>query len=120
MLLRKVRSVAPLFALVLLAWTAVDLLDRHACQNEAPLPAAASGSERWDLSSPPDDHEGGGAHGAPLAGHAGDCFCCSAFVDVKAPFDLFASSAAMPLVAVSAPHYVSVVQPHLYRPPIAA
>ncbi len=120
MFLRKVRRIGRVFAIALLAWTAVDLLDRSACQNHGVLPAAVAPGAAASLAA-----EGSGAvpgHDGPAvpAGHAGDCFCCSPFVDVRAPFHLSVTSVGVWLQPPASPLYASVTRTHLYRPPIAA
>jgi hypothetical protein len=119
MFLRKARRIGRIFAVTLLVWTAVDLLDYRACENHGELPAAVSPTAMALLAS-------GGAgptdqgHPGPLEGHAGDCFCCSAFVDVKTPFLLSFSETGVWLQPPDSPVYTSIPLSHLYRPPIAA
>lgn len=118
MFLRKVRRIGRVFAIALLAWTAVDLLDRGACQSHGVMPVAvargATGCLVADDAGPAHGHDDPGA----LAGHVGDCFCCSPFVDIKTPFHLAVASSGVWLEPQSSPLYVSVTRPHLYRPPI--
>jgi hypothetical protein len=119
MFLRKVRRIGRVFAIALLAWTAVDLLDRSACQNHGVLPAAAApAAAGWFAEGGAPAH----GHGEPgaLAGHAGDCFCCSPFVDVRTPFHLSVASTGVWFEPQGSPVFASVTQAHLYRPPIAA
>jgi hypothetical protein len=119
MLLPRVRRTGRVFAVALLLWTAVDLLDRRTCLNHADVNGVPSPAAPMTLGTSGAPTEPGHGHGAP-AGHAGDCFCCSAFVDVQAPFLLVIASSTLWLEPPAAPHYVSVARPHLYRPPIAA
>ncbi len=119
MFLRKVRRIGRVFAIALLAWTAVDLLDRGACQNHGTLTAAVLPGAPGIASDAPAPGHGHDAPGA-LAGHAGDCFCCSPFVDVRTPFHLSVTSSGVWVEPQGSPGYASVTQAHLYRPPIAA
>ena len=116
MFLRKVRRIGRVFAVALLVWTAVDLLDRRACQNhpELLMPAAAAAAS---VASPADTHEH--RHDGPPPGHAGDCFCCSAFVDVQMPFALELTYSVLWLEPTATHDYISVTPAHIYRPPIA-
>lgn len=119
MFLRKVRRIGRVFAIALLAWTAVDLLDRGACQNHGAMPAAVLPGAPGLASAGAAPGHGHDAPGA-MAGHADDCFCCSPFVDVRAPFHLAVASSGVWLEPQGSPVYTSVTQAHLYRPPIAA
>ena len=119
MFLRKARQIGRIFAVVLLVWTAVDLLDYRACQNHGALPWGASPSSLTSLADAGAGFPGRG-HSGPIEGHAGDCFCCSAFVDVKTPFHLLFSAAGVWLQPPGSPVYASIARSQLYRPPIAA
>lgn len=119
MFLRKVRRIGRVFAIALLAWTAVDLLDRGACQNHGVMPVAVAPGAACVTAAAAGPGHGHQEPGA-LAGHAGDCFCCSPFVDVRTPFHLSISSATVWLEPPGSPMYTSVTRAHLYRPPIAA
>lgn len=120
MFLRKVRRIGRVFAIALLAWTAVDLLDHRVCVNHAALPELASPAASVLLTAPGGGHAPGHGHHGPPDGHAGDCFCCSAFVDVKTPFQLSVTSTGVWLDAAISTTYQSATPTHLYRPPIAA
>jgi hypothetical protein len=118
MFLGRVRRIGRVFAVILLAWTAVDLIDRRACQNHphwlpVAAPAAAHVGAAGDPLAPAHDHRD------PMAGHLGDCFCCSSFVDVRLPFELTIAASVAWLDASPLHTYASVSAPHLYRPPIA-
>ncbi|RPJ85080.1 MAG: hypothetical protein EHM13_02160 [Acidobacteria bacterium] len=118
MFLRKVRRIGRLFAVVLLAWTAIDLLDRHACQNHPALPVVASSTGEAAL-GPPADAGGDDRHDAGFPpGHSGDCFCCSAFVDVRLPFSLTVASEYVWVEPTAVHGYSSVSLHHIFRPPI--
>ena len=116
MFLRKARRIGRVFALILLTWTAVDLLDRGACQNEHGLLVPRSSAEAPLLGgrSAPGEQHGD----AFPPGHAGDCFCCSSFVDVKLPFALSIASAFVWVQPGPSPTYASVPLRHVFRPPI--
>ena len=81
MVFERARRIGRVFAVALLAWTAVDVLDYGACANHqhgfAPCaPRTVSGA------APAHEH----GPSSPPEGHAGDCFCCSPYVDVQTPF----------------------------------
>jgi len=112
MVFDRVRRIGRVFAVALLVWTAVDVLDYGACANHRDFPLCAPLS----VSCTAPVH-GDGPMG-PMDGHAGDCFCCSPYVDVQAPFhvtlrytvawSLAVETVARPLFGAS----------RLYHPPI--
>ena len=114
MVFQRARRIGRVFAVILLAWTAVDLFDYGACANHRDgFPVCAPVSV---CDAAPTD---GGCPAGPMEGHAGDCFCCSPYVDVRAPFavalrytiawPLAAETVARPLLGAS----------RLYHPPLA-
>lgn len=107
----RARRIGRVFAVALLLWTAADLVDFGLCENsrvslglytEATVQAAAS----------PEVHH----HGE---GQCHDCFCCSPYVDVKAPFVIDAGIEGTPAVPTDPVLLPFVTAARLYHPPLA-
>ena len=114
MVFDRVRRIGRVFAVVLLSWTAGDILDYGACANhrhgfpvDAPVSVSCTAPAERDC--PP----------APMEGHAGDCFCCSSYVDVQAPFEVTLSDTLAWALAQEAVARPLVGASPLYHPPLA-
>jgi hypothetical protein len=68
--IRAVRRAAPFIALILLAWTAIDLVDPQCCLSDR----AANGTMAISASTSPDGD-------SPDQGQIDDCFCCARCLD---------------------------------------
>jgi hypothetical protein len=114
MVFERARRIGRVFAVALLAWTAVDVLDYGVCANHRdPFPGCAPVSVGGAAPNAPADPAG------PLHDHAGDCFCCSPYVDVQAPFSVtltYTVKWALTPEAVARPVFGAA---RLYHPPLA-
>ncbi len=113
MVFDRARRIGRVFAVALLIWTAVDILDYGACANhQHPFPACAPAS----VSEAGPTSTGGPA--GPLRDHLGDCFCCSPYVDVQAPFHVtldYTVNWALTPETVARPVFGAA---RLYHPPL--
>lgn len=102
------RRAARLFAVVLLAWTAVDLLDFGVCVQHHGRIGSFTATE-WRAPNEADTPDEG----------CEDCFCCSHVVDVRTPYHI---ALAYTVAWVIADHDVStppLTPTPLYHPPLA-
>lgn len=86
------RRLARVVAVMLLAWTAVDLTATRLCAADAVAMATASGSPE----ARPDGGDGPASGRPARQSHIDDCFCCSHCVNVAVPEPLLAVTAAPP------------------------
>jgi len=114
MVFDRARRIGRVFAVALLVWTAVDVLDYGVCANhQDPFPVCAPLSVSGAAPAGP------GCPAGPFHGHAGDCFCCSPYVDVQTPFHVtlnYTVKWALSPEAVARPVFGAA---RLYHPPLA-
>ena len=114
MVFDRVRRIGRVFAVALLVWTAVDILDYGACANHQHLfPSYAPASVNAAAPATPD-----APMGAP-SGHSGDCFCCSPYVEVQTPFEVTLSYTVAWTLAPETVVHAVLSTSRLYHPPLA-
>jgi hypothetical protein len=111
MVFRRIRRIGRGFAIALLLWTVVDLVDHHVC-DAASAPMPMSRESRID---------GPGE----LAGHRhthtpNSCFGCSPYVDIQTPFALTLTYASVGTLADLELNPTTIHPPALFHPPIAS
>ena len=114
----RFRRAARLFAALLLAWTAVDLVPYGLCAHDRePLVPALPTGAAGPLAVAARD--AGRTPETPIDNGPDDCFCCCRVVDVNVPFHVSLTYAvvwAVPPDAVERPH---LAPSQLYHPPLA-
>jgi len=111
MVFRRIRHIGRGFAIALLLWTVVDLVDHHVCAAAAaPMPTSRAASIDG-----PSEHTGHGHTHTPNS-----CFCCSPYVDVQTPFVLTLAYVSIDTLAEL--HLIpTTIHPRsLFHPPLAS
>ena len=109
MTLSRARRIGRVFAVALLLWTAVDLLDFGVCENNH----VRLGTHTQATLQSPAEQDGCGPH------HCHDCFCCSPYVDVQVPFLIHVAAEATPAVSTDPVLVPLIAAAPLYHPPLA-
>ena len=110
MVFPHIRRVGRVFAIVLLVWTTVDLIDHNVCvTHAAPAPGARGTVIGYSA-------EGPSPLQAPQADHS---FCCSHTVDVRTPFRLALTLGVIGLAPENCPLLPFHDSSGLYHPPLA-
>ncbi len=109
MVFAHVRRIGRLFSIVLLLWTAVDLVE-HFSPGLGPRMTGRQGSSVGPSSS---------AAPAQQAAHTDHSFCCSHSVDVQTPFAVARTSRVVGLAADHTSALPFRNPTGLYHPPLA-
>jgi hypothetical protein len=104
----SVRRTGRIFALLLLVWTAVDLVDHSLCGRGEGGPEAGTVAL---VGQPSPGH-------ASQPSHIDHSFCCSHTVDVQTPFRIALTFDAVGLQPLEAPALPLASPDDLYHPPL--
>jgi len=103
------RRLGRVFAILLLVWTTVDLIDHNVCADHA---GGVPGAARTAVGQAAPAQ-------APAIPHVDHSFCCSHTVDVQAPFHLAVTLAVVGLAPSDVTPLPFSDPRGLYHPPLA-
>jgi hypothetical protein len=108
---RRIRHIGRGFAVALLLWTVVDLVDHHVCDAaNVPMPTCRAAS----VGVP------GESTGHRHTHTPNSCFCCSPYVDVQTPFSLTLAYVSIDTLAELDLSLTTAYPPALFHPPLAS
>ena len=109
MVFAAIRRIGRVFAIILLAWTTIDLIDHNVCAHPS-IAVQGAGATTVGQAAPPS---------SPPATHVDHSFCCSHTVDVKTPFRITLTFAAVGFAPLDDPALLLNDPDDLYHPPLA-